>query len=141
MLDNQERRNNNNDNNGEDVNNNNVWQWFTEIPFVTRTYLVLSVATTMLCSIDYLSPLSLYFNARLIIVDGQYWRLFTNFLFFGLPGLDFVFHMVSYLHFHLSFFFIKIEQCGSNYYAYIYTSFIVLSCPVLQTARGHIIQR
>jgi len=38
------------------------------------------------------SPLSLYFNARLI-ARGQVWRLATMFLYFGQPGLDFCLHL------------------------------------------------
>ncbi|OQR89585.1 Der1-like family, partial [Thraustotheca clavata] len=34
-----------------------------------------------------------YFNFNLIFYRGQVWRLVTNFLFFGLFSLDFLFHM------------------------------------------------
>ena len=40
-----------------------------------------------------MSPFRLYFNWRLIWDNGQYWRLFTNFLYFGDFGLDFLLHM------------------------------------------------
>eukprot|EP00004_Rigifila_ramosa_P018568 TRINITY_DN4637_c0_g1_i1.p1 TRINITY_DN4637_c0_g1~~TRINITY_DN4637_c0_g1_i1.p1 ORF type:complete len:218 (-),score=67.96 TRINITY_DN4637_c0_g1_i1:25-594(-) len=46
----------------------------------------------MLSNLDFVSPYHLYFNLDLIL-KGQYWRLLTNFLFFGHFGLDFFFHM------------------------------------------------
>lgn len=33
-----------------------------------------------------ISDFSIYFNARLIFLQGEFWRLFTNFLFFGNLG-------------------------------------------------------
>lgn len=68
-------------------------EWFKEIPPVSRTYLALSFITTAACALEFVSPFSLYFNSRLIFEEGEVWRLFTNFLFFGPFGLDFLFHM------------------------------------------------
>lgn len=68
-------------------------EWFTEIPVVSRTYLALSFLTTAACALDLVSPFALYFNYKLIFQNGEVWRLFTNFLFFGTFGLDFLFHM------------------------------------------------
>lgn len=67
--------------------------WYNEIPIVSRVYLTLAFITTAACALDLVSPFSLYFNYKLIFVGGQIWRLFTNFFFFGLFGLDFIFHM------------------------------------------------
>jgi len=67
--------------------------WYNDIPVVSRVYLTLSFITTAACALDLVSPFSLYFNYKLIFAQGQVWRLFTNFFFFGLFGLDFVFHM------------------------------------------------
>lgn len=95
-------------------------QWYFEIPIVTRCYLTASVLTTagsgthalsnclaMLtktnerhveilcaaCYFDIISPFSLYLNYRLIFEKYEFWRILTNFFFFGMPSLDFVFHM------------------------------------------------
>lgn len=68
-------------------------EWFSEIPPVSRTYLALSSITTAACALDLISPFALYYNYKLIFHKGQVWRLFTNFLFFGQFGLDFLFHM------------------------------------------------
>mmetsp|Transcript_13927 Transcript_13927/g.34016 ORF Transcript_13927/g.34016 Transcript_13927/m.34016 type:complete len:251 (+) Transcript_13927:299-1051(+) len=67
--------------------------WYYEIPTITRWYLTLSVLTTALCFFDIISPFSLYLNFRLIVEKYEVWRIFTNFFFFGMPSLDFVFHM------------------------------------------------
>jgi len=67
--------------------------WYRQIPIVTRGYLTLAVATTLLCALDVVSPFSLYFNWTAIVNKYEVWRLVTNFLFFGLFGLDYVFHM------------------------------------------------
>lgn len=50
--------------------------------------------TTAACALDLVSPFSLYFSATLIFQKYQFWRLFTNFFFFGGSfSLDFLFHM------------------------------------------------
>lgn len=60
---------------------------------MSRLYLTASFLTTAACALDLISPFSLYFNLSLILHKGQVWRLVTNFLFFGLFSLDFLFHM------------------------------------------------
>ncbi|CAM9568680.1 unnamed protein product [Chrysoparadoxa australica] len=69
-----------------------IWSWYTDIPPVSRYYLTTAFLTTALCALDVLSPFKLYYNWGLIR-DGQVWRLFTTFLFFGHFSLDFLFHM------------------------------------------------
>ena len=68
-------------------------RWYLEIPIVTRCYLTASVLTTAACYFDVISPFSLYLNYRLIFEKYEFWRIITNFFFFGMPSLDFVFHM------------------------------------------------
>lgn len=67
--------------------------WYFEIPPITRTYVTGSVLTTAACSLELISPFSLYLDATLVIYKSQFWRLLTNFLFFGAIGVDFMFHM------------------------------------------------
>lgn len=91
--------------------------WYLEIPPVTRFYLTCSVLVTVACSLEIISPFTLYFNVHLIFLKwqvslalgvrgrmtgvsiltlveaSQVWRLFTNFFFFGAVSLDFLFHM------------------------------------------------
>lgn len=67
-------------------------EWLMEIPPVSRLYLLASSLLSAACAFDLVSPLNLYFNARLI-AKGQVWRCATTFLYFGSPGLDFALHM------------------------------------------------
>jgi len=66
--------------------------WIYDIPLVSRIYLFATLAITSACFLDFVSPLTLYFNWDLAC-KGQYWRFFTSFFFFGNFSLDFVFHM------------------------------------------------
>merc|ERR1719401_465360 len=58
-------------------------------PPVTRCLIVASATLMILCTLDMLSPFSLYLNWQLIIYELQLWRLVTCFLFFGTFGLPF----------------------------------------------------
>ena len=69
------------------------FDWYNEIPIVSRLYLTASFLTTAACALDLVSPFSLYFNFKLIFYKGQIWRLLTNFLFFGFFSFEFLFHM------------------------------------------------
>uniref|UniRef100_A0A6U2XJX8 Derlin n=1 Tax=Lotharella globosa TaxID=91324 RepID=A0A6U2XJX8_9EUKA len=71
-----------------------VEQWIREIPPITRTYMIGAFLTTAACALELVSPFSLYFSATLIFTKFQFWRLITNFFFFGGSfSLDFLFHM------------------------------------------------
>jgi len=67
--------------------------WYMEIPIVSRIYFTTAFLTTAGCAMDLISPYSLYFNFDLIFFEGQVWRLFSSFMFFGLFSVDFLFHM------------------------------------------------
>ena len=69
------------------------FDWYNEIPIVSRLYLTASFLTTAACALDLVSLFSLYFNFKLIFYKGQIWRLLTNFLFFGFFSFEFLFHM------------------------------------------------
>ena len=64
-----------------------------KIPVVSRLYLTGAFMTTAACAVDIVSPLSLYFNYDLVFRHGQFWRLITPYLFFGVFSVDFLFHM------------------------------------------------
>jgi Derlin-2/3 len=65
-----------------------------DIPMITRTYMLLALLTTTLCALDVVTPFQLYLSFELIVQEGQYWRLLTNFFFFGGNfNLNFLFHM------------------------------------------------
>ena len=67
--------------------------WYKALPLISRMYLTGAVLTSAACYLDFVSPLTLYFNYDLIFNRGHYWRLISSFLFFGPYSLDFVFHM------------------------------------------------
>eukprot|EP00039_Didymoeca_costata_P018948 m.335650 g.335650 ORF g.335650 m.335650 type:complete len:247 (-) comp17643_c0_seq1:779-1519(-) len=66
---------------------------YFQTPVITRSYATACFLTTLASQLEIVSPLHLYFNTELIFRQGQYWRLITNFLYFGDFNLDFVFHM------------------------------------------------
>ena len=72
---------------------NDIFSWYFEIPPVSRFYLTSAVSISTACFLDFVSPLTLYYNYDLIVSKGQYWRIVTSFLFFGSFSLDFLFHM------------------------------------------------
>jgi Derlin-2/3 len=67
--------------------------WYMDIPVVSRIYFTTAFLTTAGCAMDLISPYNLYFNVDLIFVEGQVWRLFSSFMFFGMFSVDFLFHM------------------------------------------------
>lgn len=66
---------------------------YMKIPPVSRFYLTSAFMTTAACAVDIISPLTLYFNYDLVFHHGQFWRLITPYLFFGVFSVDFLFHM------------------------------------------------
>lgn len=78
---------------GLNAGNVDLMSWYMEIPVVSRMYLTGAFLMTSLCAFDVISPFSLYYNWELVFAQGQIWRLFTSYLFFGLFSVDFLFHM------------------------------------------------
>ena len=70
-----------------------VQEWFYAVPPITRAYVSVAIGVTALCALEVISPFSLYFNLKLVVFQLQLWRFVTNFVFFGAPGIDFLFHM------------------------------------------------
>lgn len=63
------------------------------VPPITRFYCGGVLLTTIGIKLNFLSPLKIYFNPELIY-QGEYWRLFSSFFFFGNFNLHFIFHMM-----------------------------------------------
>ena len=63
------------------------------MPPITRAYVTAAFFVTALCSLELVSPFSLYFSLKLVVFKLEVWRVITNFLFFGALGIDFLFHM------------------------------------------------
>lgn len=73
--------------------NVNIFDWYWDMPIVTRIYFTACTVATVSCAMDLITPFHLYYNSHAIWHQGQLWRLVTNFLFFGNWGIDFLFHM------------------------------------------------
>ncbi|CAH3110564.1 unnamed protein product [Pocillopora meandrina] len=69
-------------------------QEYMQIPVVTRTYTSACVVTTLAVQLELITPFQLYFNPELIFQRYQFWRLVTNFMFFGTIGFNFFFNMI-----------------------------------------------
>ena len=72
---------------------NVVEEMIGKLPPVTRVFVFSSVLLMVLCSLDVISPFSLYLHWKLVLKERQYWRLVTNFLFNGEFGLTFFWSM------------------------------------------------
>lgn len=70
-----------------------VEDWYKQMPIITRSYLTASILTTIGCSLEIISPYNLYLNPTRVVKQYEFWRLITNFFFFGKMDLDFLFHM------------------------------------------------
>ncbi|KAF8500912.1 Der1-like protein [Russula emetica] len=73
--------------------------WFTQIPPVTRTWLALSVLTSVAVQCQLVTPLQLYFSFKAAFHNAQPWRVFTTFFYFGSISLDFVFHLFFFMRY------------------------------------------
>merc|ERR1711879_159225 len=67
--------------------------FFRQVPPITRAYVGACVVTTLAVHLEFINPLTLYFNGRLLGNKHEIWRLLTPFLFFGYFGLNFIFHI------------------------------------------------
>ncbi|CAK9217816.1 hypothetical protein BDL97_02G099100 [Sphagnum fallax] len=70
-----------------------VEDWYKQMPIITRSYLTLSVLTTVGCALEVISPLHVYLNSTRVVEHYEVWRLVSNFFYFGKLDLDFLFHM------------------------------------------------
>lgn len=63
------------------------------MPVITRSYLTASIVITVGCTLEIISPYSLYLNPKLVVQKFEIWRLITNLFYFRKLDLDFLFHM------------------------------------------------
>ncbi|ORZ25749.1 Derlin [Absidia repens] len=69
-----------------------IESWYTDIPPITRIYVTSACLTSLAVQLGFVHPLHLWLNYD-SIANGQWWRLITNFLYFGPLSIDFLFHM------------------------------------------------
>mmetsp|Transcript_6170 Transcript_6170/g.14454 ORF Transcript_6170/g.14454 Transcript_6170/m.14454 type:complete len:213 (-) Transcript_6170:117-755(-) len=74
-------------------------QLMGHLPPVTRCLVLAAVALAVGCSLDIVSPATLYLNWQLIIYELQLWRLVTCFLFFGPFGVPFFWNTYVLVHY------------------------------------------
>ena len=67
---------------------------FNDAPKITKTLTIICVVISLLTWLEICSPLLLYYNNELIFKKYQFWRLFTNFFYFGNFSLSLLFHMI-----------------------------------------------
>jgi len=70
-----------------------VEDWYKQMPVISRSYLTVSILTTVGCSLEIISAYDLYLNPTRVVKQYEFWRLITNFFFFGKMDLDFLSHM------------------------------------------------
>lgn len=68
--------------------------FFKNSPKVTQILTITYVGISLLTWFDIISPLYLYLNFNLVFKKFQFWRVITNFLYFGQFGLNFLFHLI-----------------------------------------------
>lgn len=73
---------------------NSIESWYGSLMPVSRAYMTISFAITVAVELQFLNPSLLYLNFDLIIQKLEFWRLFTNFCFFGKFSMKFVFSML-----------------------------------------------
>ncbi|KAL8280485.1 hypothetical protein RQP46_007133 [Phenoliferia psychrophenolica] len=67
---------------------------FGNVPPITKAYLIGAIGQ---CNL--VTPLQLYFTYRSAFEYGQFWRVFTTFLYWGNLSLDFFFHLFFFMRY------------------------------------------
>jgi Derlin-2/3 len=73
--------------------------WLHNVPIVTKCFMFAAAAVSVAVTFEIATPLDLYLNHTAVWQRGQYWRLVTNFLFFGSLDIGFFFNM-HFLYFY-----------------------------------------
>merc|ERR1712150_144158 len=106
------------------------YQWFENIPIITRYWLIFSVGTTFLANLNIIPAYSLLFDLTLIKSKLQLWRLLTPFWYLGPFSYRTVTRIVSLFQFSHNY---EMKPCnmgaggGTADYAFILTFGILLT--------------
>ncbi|KAK0244004.1 Der1-like protein [Armillaria nabsnona] len=73
--------------------------WITQIPPVTRSWLLAAVLTSLAVQCQLLTPLQLYFSPKSAFTNLQPWRSLTTFFYFGTFSLDLIFHLFFFMRY------------------------------------------
>ncbi|KAI3386007.1 hypothetical protein SNEBB_009327 [Seison nebaliae] len=69
-----------------------VYETYTRLPPVTRTYITLSALLALLCQMEICTPFQLYYTPS--IAWKEPWRLVTSFCYVGSIDIHFLFHII-----------------------------------------------
>ncbi|KAJ2805908.1 hypothetical protein H4R20_001902 [Coemansia guatemalensis] len=67
---------------------NPLEEWYLQLPPFTRVYTTGIVVLTLALQMEWVTPFQLFHNNHNTFERGEYWRLFTTFLFLGGFSLD-----------------------------------------------------
>jgi len=67
--------------------------WYKGLPMITKAYMTACLLTTLAVEMGFIRFFHLYLNFELVFYSYEYWRLLTNFLYFGPFGLSYILHM------------------------------------------------
>ena len=70
--------------------------FFQQSPIITKMLTLSSIFISLLTWFEIVSPYALYLNYTLIFKNFQFWRIFTNFFYFGNFSLGLFFHMIMF---------------------------------------------
>lgn len=69
---------------------------FETFPPITRTYLIVSIVTNILCFLNFIKPMDLILNFECIFYHYNIWRLFSHIFFFGQVGIKAIFFILFF---------------------------------------------
>lgn len=97
-----------------------------KLPPVTRVFVFSSVVLMVLCSLEVITPFSLYMHWRLVLRERQYWRLVTNFLFNGEFGIPFFWHMYLLMFYCSSLEELSFRRKSADFFYMLFSSAALL---------------
>ncbi|KAI9224886.1 Der1-like family-domain-containing protein, partial [Blastocladiella britannica] len=70
---------------------------YLDIPPLTRTWMTVSALMSLMVQFRAIAPLHIIFDKYYIYKKGEYWRLFSSFVYFGRFNIHFLFSMFALL--------------------------------------------
>ncbi|KAJ2077372.1 hypothetical protein H4R24_005176 [Coemansia sp. RSA 988] len=69
---------------------NPLEEWYLQLPVFTRVYTTGIVLLTLALQMEWVTPFQLFHNYHNTFERGEYWRIFTTFMFLGGFSLDWI---------------------------------------------------
>ncbi|KAJ2885390.1 hypothetical protein H4R27_001421 [Coemansia aciculifera] len=70
-----------------------IEEWYFQIPTCTRIYMTATVVLTLALQLEWMTPFQVFYNYDYAFSRGQYWRVFTTFLYMGKFSLEWLLNM------------------------------------------------